>query len=331
MSHALDFVLGRSASMRATCESVMPAWDASFPGFGYVLGCHAFALEETGDLYQAEIVGKRAIALEPLDAWGAHAVAHVLETQDRPDEGIAWMDAVEPGLVGCNNFDGHLAWHRTLFHLQRGELEHALALHDARIAIHLGRDYRDVANSVTLLWRLECEGLDVGDRFEQLAELAHARLGDHGLAFADVHYVLALTSAGDLPGAERFVASMRHTAHTRRGLYAEVAAGVGVPLAEGILAFASGRPDAALSAMLPVTRTSARLGGSRAQRDSFTQIMIEAALHGSRPRLARSLLEQRLQERPNNGFARDRLRRLSARTITTEIDAFSRNVAEAAA
>jgi tetratricopeptide (TPR) repeat protein len=309
MSHALDFVLGRAAAMRATCEAVLAAWDERCSGIGYVLGCHAFALEETGELDRAERVGKRALALEPLDAWGAHAVAHVMETQDRPDDGIAWMDAVEPQLAGCNNFDGHLAWHRTLFHLQRGELEQALLLHDQRIAIHLGRDYRDLANSATLLWRLEREGLSVGQRWQRLAELARARIGDHGLAFADIHYVLALAGAGDMRSAERFVASMRDAACHRTGVYAHVARDVGVPFAQGIVALAQGCPDTALARMLPVSRSNARLGGSRAQRDAFALLLIEAALHSSHPELARCLLDQRLRERPGNALARERLQR----------------------
>lgn len=308
MSHALDFILGRSAAMRATCEAVLAVWDERCPGAGYVWGCHAFALEETGALDRAEQVGRRALELAPLDAWGAHAVAHVMETLDRPDQGIAWMDTVEPQLSGCNNFDGHLAWHRTLFHLQRGELEQVLALYDARIAVHLGRDYRDVANCATLLWRLSREGFEVGDRWRRLGELARARIGDHGLAFADLHYVLALAGAGDLPAAQQFVASMCAAAGQRTGLYARVAGTIGVPLARGILALACGDADGALAAMLPVSCGTAQLGGSRAQRDVFALLLIDAALQSSHPALARGLLEQRLADRPGNALARRWLR-----------------------
>ena len=81
-----------------------------------------------------------------------------------------------------------------------------------------------------MLWRLEQEGITVGKRWQRLAELAHERIGDHGLAFADAHYALAPASSGDLNGATRFVASMRAAAATRTGFDAEVFAEVGVPL-----------------------------------------------------------------------------------------------------
>lgn len=313
--HALNFILGRPRAMRASIERALPAWDEATAGYGYVLGCHAFALEETGELARAEAVGRRAVALEPRDAWGAHAVAHVLESQDRPRDGLRWMDAVEPALAGCNNFGGHLAWHRSLLCLQLGDFDQALALHDERIAVHLGRDYRDLANASTLLWRLQCEGIDVGTRFQRLAELARERSGDHGLAFADAHHVLALCGAGELEQASRFVASMQAAASERSGLYARVAGEVGVPLAHAIVALAAGNPGAAVARLQPVAASLLRLGGSNAQRDIFAQLLIEAALRSDDVALASALLDQRLTSRPRNRYAAVRRSRLHARTL----------------
>lgn len=314
LCHALNFILGRTAVMRNAIERVLPAWDESLPGYGYVLGCYAFALEETGELSRAEAVGRRAVELEPLDAWGAHAVAHVFESTDRADAGLQWMDEVEPALAGCNNFGGHLAWHRSLLYLQEGELDRALALHDERIVGHCGRDYRDVANASTLLWRLEREGMSVGTRWQRLAELARERIGDHGLAFADAHYALALISAGELSNAERFVTSLQLSAAERHGFYADVARDVGVPLAQGIVALGAGSPAAAVDKLLPIAPSFQRLGGSNAQRDIFQQVLIEAALRSDQ-QLARELLEQRLTLRPGNRYARARRRSLRAPNV----------------
>ena len=310
MHHALNFMLGRSNAMRAASEATLGAWHPSVPSYGYVLGCHAFALEETGALTEAEIIGRRAVECEPLDAWGAHAVAHVFETQDRPEQGLAWMDQVEPALAGCNNFAGHLAWHRSLFLVQRGELDAALKLYDAKIAVHVGRDYRDVCNGSSLLWRLEQEGCAVGDRWERLAELARARLGDHSLGFADAHYVLALAAAGDLGAAARFVTSMRTQAREHDDFNARVTAEVAVPVSEGIVALAARRSVEAARTLLPVSGACLRLGGSNAQRDIFALLLLEAALQGDQTQLARSLLASRLSARPHNGWAHKRLDRL---------------------
>lgn len=183
-----------------------------------------------------------------------HRPPHVLESQDRTAERLAWTDAVEPALAGCDNFAGHLAWHCSLFHLQHGELERALALHGERIAVHLGRDYRDVANASTLLWRLEREG---DGRGHELAALAREGIGEHGLAFADVHYALALSGAGELAAAQCFVTSMRAAAAERAGHYGRAA-----------LALAAGQARTAGEKLAPLAASFLRLGGSNAQRDT---------------------------------------------------------------
>jgi tetratricopeptide (TPR) repeat protein len=306
LAHAVNFILGRSAKLRSVAERCLPHWDESVPGHGYVLGCYAFSLEETGALDEAEQVGRRAIELQPDDAWGAHAVAHVLETQDSAAEGITFLDAVEPALTQCNNFGGHIAWHRSLFHLQRSEYDAALALHDTRIAPHLGRDYRDTCNVSSLLWRLENEGVDVGARWQPLVQLASARQGDHRLAFADAHYALSLAAAGKLDEAATFTTSMRAAPDS-------VIQRIGVPLASGIVALCAGRARVALEQMLPLAGSLVALGGSNAQRDLFALVLIEAALQAGQHRLARSLLDQRLRARPENRWAHQRLQQLTTR------------------
>jgi len=74
---AIHFVLGNATAMRHSIEQVLPVLTSSNPAYGYALGCHAFALEETGDYDLAELVGRKAVAHSPDDAWGLHAVAHV--------------------------------------------------------------------------------------------------------------------------------------------------------------------------------------------------------------------------------------------------------------
>src|SRR6185437_12820818 len=53
------FYRGDSTGMRDQVARVLHAWDESQPGFGFVLGCHAFGLEESGDYAGAERAGRR--------------------------------------------------------------------------------------------------------------------------------------------------------------------------------------------------------------------------------------------------------------------------------
>ena len=69
------------------------------------------------------------MALQPLDAWAHHAVAHVMEMQGRPEDGIGWMITREAHWGAQDNFfKVHNWWHRALFHLDVGQMDEALAL-----------------------------------------------------------------------------------------------------------------------------------------------------------------------------------------------------------
>ena len=65
LSHALRFVLGDALGMRGSIEAVLPSYGEDHPGRGYLLGCHAFALEETGDYASAALTGRAALTLAP--------------------------------------------------------------------------------------------------------------------------------------------------------------------------------------------------------------------------------------------------------------------------
>jgi hypothetical protein len=76
--HLMDFYRANARDMRDRLARALPRWSASVPGYGVVLGMYAFGLEETGDYARAEALGRQAVALEPLDCWAHHAVAHVM-------------------------------------------------------------------------------------------------------------------------------------------------------------------------------------------------------------------------------------------------------------
>ena len=312
LSHALRFVLGDAAGMRRSTERLLPAWQDDVPDCGYVYGCHAFALEETGDYAAAESIGRRAVDLAPRDAWGMHAVAHVMEMQDRPREGIDWIVAREPDWRDCNNFAYHMVWHRALFHLELDEADAALALYDGGIRAKRTDDYRDIANGASLLWRLASRGVDVGDRWAELADLAERRTGDHSLVFADGHYLLSLLGAGRRGAAERLARSLGHSARWRPTVQARVARHVGVALADAMLALARRDPGRAVDLLLPVHGRLWCIGGSHAQRDVFAILLIDTAIAAGRREVAHTLLRDRLARRPDNRWAHRRLREVDA-------------------
>lgn len=102
LAHALRFMAGDLRGMLACTARLVGRLPEDAPGYGFLLGCHAFGLEEAGDL-AAERTGRRAVEREPEDAWGIHAVSHMHEMAGRTREGIAWLEAHRPSWSRCNN------------------------------------------------------------------------------------------------------------------------------------------------------------------------------------------------------------------------------------
>ena len=314
LSHAVHFLIGNRTALRYVAARVLPAWDESMPEFAFVLGCYAFGLEECGDYAEAEEIGRQAVALDPWDAWGIHAVAHVMEMGDRPKEGITWLAENQAHWSGCNNFIYHLFWHQALFHLELEESDAALELYDCEIRAEKSDDFRDIANAASLLWRLEREGVEVGGRWGELADKACSKIGDHELAFANAHYLLSLLCAGRRAEASAMLESMR-TAADGHGTEAFVLNTVGVPLAEACMAKQAGDCERAARLLLPLRPKLRSLGGSNAQRDMFEQFLVEAALDSGQHELAHDLLMERLEKRPRNHWANTRLLRTAQRLL----------------
>ncbi|WP_084462686.1 tetratricopeptide repeat protein [Oceanibaculum pacificum] len=304
LHHFASFWLGRSAALRDLPAGVLPAWDEDMPGYGNVLGMLSFGLEESGDYAEAERVGRRAVEINPEDLWSVHAVAHVLEMQGRLKDGMAWLSQPAGSWGDRNPFKDHIWWHTALFPLEAGEYDRVLALYDAEVEVDENGFYLDVQNAASLLLRLEFCGVDVGNRWDLLGDVAAKRLNDHVLAFTDTHFMIALAKSGRKADAETLLASLRAFGAAPGGNSAALVAGpLTAPISEAILAFAEKRFDRALALMLPLRHDWQAIGASHAQRDIFHQIVIEAALGAGRAPLARLLLAQRSQIRPHSRYS----------------------------
>jgi len=292
--------LGESQGMRDLVASLLPAWDSGLPGYGYLLGCYAYGLEEAGDYAAAERTGRRAVELNPCDIWAAHAVAHVAEMEGRRQEGLVWIANGAAHWRECNNFAFHLRWHEALFRLDLEEHDRVLDVYDREVRGEQSDEYLDIANAVSLLWRLEQADVDVGNRWRELAERARAHTDDHALVFVDLHYLMALAAVGDAPAVEQFVHSCEQFALDAGGTEAMVMADVGLPLARGVVAHRRGDFGEVVDQLLPVRSRIRGIGASHAQRDIFDQLLVDAAMRDRQWRVARELLAERTALRPGN-------------------------------
>jgi predicted Zn-dependent protease len=79
---------------------------------------------------------------------------------------------------------------------------------------------------------------------------------------------------------------------------------VGLALGDGGLANRRGDYGRATDLLLPLRDDFRCIGGSHAQRDLFTKLLIDSAMRSGRADAARELLRERLTARPNNGWAK---------------------------
>jgi tetratricopeptide (TPR) repeat protein len=203
------FFLGRSAAIRDCAARVLPAWDRDNPLTSFVHGLYAFGLEETGDLRRAEDFGREALARNPRDAWATHALAHVMETANRHQEGVAFLGSTRADWTHAHFMAHHNGWHLALFLIEQGRFDEVLADHDRLTAPKLADNATlDRIDAASLLWRLELEGVDVGDRWAPVADAWMAHAHDHLLAFNDLHCAFAAARSPDLDHAIRLVRSL---------------------------------------------------------------------------------------------------------------------------
>ena len=297
LAHFVNFWLGRADRMRASVLAVESHWDPAWPAYTSLLACRCFAFEECGLYLEAEAAGRAAIARDPGDLWAAHGVAHVLEMQGRRAEGIGWVAQLAPGWAAANNLRHHLYWHAAMFHLERGEHDRVLALYDTGfrdLASPLTRAqpdlYIDVQNAVSMLYRLGRHGVDVGDRWTELADKATARIGDAQSAFTLPHWAMALAATGRQAEGARFLDALAAFAAGESPLAALVRA-VALPICRAAL-LAPLDPAAAVAAMRPALADMPNLGGSHAQQDVLEQLFLDCALRAGLADDARLLLER---------------------------------------
>ena len=305
----IDGFLGRFPWVRDRSARALPFWSKDQPGYGTLLAFHGFGLEEAGDYARAEDELRAAAELEPLSFWPHHTVAHVMEMTGRPEDGLGWMAAREalwstPGHLN----QVHIWWHKSLFHLELGQYEAALALYDGPMRATQRPVALSLTNATALLWRLDTLGCDIGDRWPEQADLWQDHADGKCLVFADIHAAMAELRSGREALVERRLAAMRETAAS--GL--EAAAlyrTVGIPVVESLAAFHRGAYAEAVELLLPVRVDLWQIGGSHAQRDVVDWTLTEAAARAGQRDIALSLAHERLATRarsaPNRRFLRN--------------------------
>ena len=263
----------------------------------FVLGLHAFALEQADRCREAVCAAETAMARNPEDAWAVHALAHALYELAAFDEGVGRLPPAIHPCQRLNWFRNHLVWHLALMHLSRGDYRRAIGMSRAAFERAPSAIAGDLHDSIALLWRQDLLGFPVGARWRPFAAIARERLDRQGLLFHAAHLGMALAGAGDWTTAETQLGMLRQrVSKDPAGLVGDVL----IPLVEGLQAFARQEYRAVIARIEPLQPRIIELGGSRAQRDVFHDTLLEACFRAGDADRATRLLAERVARRPDD-------------------------------
>ncbi len=253
------YFLGARARVRSVAEHALGRWPAQASGYDAMLAMTAFGRAEMEDGRSAADLARRALALEPRSPLARHALAHALAMQHRAADAHDMLCRSEASWRIGGRMDSHNAWHRATLALETGCGDHALAAFDRELAA--AADAGTCADATDLLWRLELAGVDVGERWQPLADewTRHASPGFWG--FLDVRNGLAWLRAGRTAEAR---ALRRAIARSRPATGTESSTAASLAALDALDAFSAGghaRSSILLRDALP------RLGGSLPQRE----------------------------------------------------------------
>ena len=292
------FNRGDSPGMLRMALQALPA-AAEVP---YLHGMLAFGWEQCHRLDNAEAAAQRAIALCRKEPWAHHALAHVMLTQGRIREGTEFMASVSDTWTGLNSFMvTHNWWHQALFLLEQDRHDEVLALYDTQVWGVVKEYTQDQINALSLLARLELAGVDVGDRWADVADHLALRLADHVLPFLDLQYLYGLARAGRTDAANTLLGNLQTHAATRteaheRAVWQQVC----VPAALGLLAHAQGDWARAAQQLGTALPRLVEIGGSHAQRDLFHQIWLDALQRNGQWAAVQNLLQPQCNAQPQS-------------------------------
>ena len=284
-----EFNLGNAAGMLRVAEKVA---DAN-ADICHMHGLSAFAYEQCHLMGDAEASARRAIEIKRKEPWAHHALAHVLITQGRIDEGITFLEDVSETWTDLNSFMlTHNWWHLCLNYISKGRYDDALKAYDAHV---WGADKsysQDQINAISLLMRLELVGVDVGDRWKDLAEHLKNRTADFVQPFLTMQYIYGLARGG-APETAAMMTNLKEFVATSPSFVHDAWLNVAEPACEALVAHAAGDHETVVRKMGIAIARIVEIGGSHAQRDLFEQVLLDSMIRTGRYSTAQQMLEMR--------------------------------------
>lgn len=263
-AHDVWLHIGDNERRLMSSQRAFDRWDEADPGWGFIASQHSFSLGEVGRIDESLELGYRALAVDARDVWATHALAHAHETRGNVESAIDLLTSTSSIWQTQAGLAVHMWWHLSLRLIAAERYDDALAVHDAQVP-HATTAFR-LCDLVSLLWRLELVGVDVGQRWDHLADAVAQRPERHTVGFLDVHAAFVFQRRPDHPYASEFHAGIASAFADDSSENGEIFRTVVRPLCDAIRQL-DADPSLALAALKALEATSHHIGGSNAQRD----------------------------------------------------------------
>ena len=192
----------------------------------------------------------------------------------------------------------HNWWHLALFLIDLDRTDEALALFDKRVWGVWKEFSEDQINAISLLARLELRGVDVGNRWADIATYLKPRLHEHFSPFLDLQYLYGLARAGEQSAVTEMLASLEDRAERAKPFEREAWSDCAVPAAHGLAAHAKGDHASAARLLGQAMPHLQPIGGSIAQRALFGAIHLDAMMRADWNDAALKIVQADDRERP---------------------------------
>lgn len=300
-AHETWFLLGDVPSMLATTTAVVERLSADSPAYMVAAAQHGFALEESGAYQAAEGWSRLALEMEPTDCWALHCLAHVYEAQNRHCDAMDLLEVKKVHWTRQNLLSAHIWWHLTLRLIEMEDYNGAMAVFDDTLSAVPASNRFRLTDGTSLLWRLELAGVEVGDRWQLLAEKWGENAQLHTNPFLDLHAALAFTNCSNSAAASMFFESLEASFVGSGSELAQTFNELVKPLVKA-LRFYKDDPAAAAKALEPLLPHIHKLGGSFVQRELVERSYCSALLTTRQALRAEAFLQPKLACQPNSAW-----------------------------
>ena len=268
LAQSCYFFAGWHERFCAVVDAAMLAWKREERDYGYVLAMASFARAENGDADYAEVLGRRALAVDPACPMGVHAVAHAIAESGRPGAGARWMREQRAHWSGESRMCTHNAWHLAMFDAEDGNAASALAILDEWLLPASEDSPIEACDATGLLSRLAAGGVESARRWIRISDAFERRLVPGFWPFVDLHAGLAHLAAGKPARVQRLVEAIERCADGD-GYAASRARSVTFPGLQALIARAEGRHAEAAGLFADLLPSLRKAGGSSVQLAIF--------------------------------------------------------------